>query len=278
MDNIPSILMVSWNRREYFERTVKHVLSDSSDFRLHFWDNGSKDGVSDIISDLRDERIVSKHFNPENVGQFKPWHWFMENCSTGIAGKLDDDILGEMGWMTRFSEMLADEPRLGLLAAWVYLSSEWDESVGSHKIRKIGKHQIFQNLWVPGCIFLGRIDVLRRHTSHDPKRLGVPIDHAAILRAGLISGCPLPMSFAENLDDPRSPFCRMNRPGGWDEFAAYTARMRNFSGPEEYGQWIAADARNVLEVSIADQKRMFDPSLTDRVKAKIQRGFKKIIK
>ncbi len=271
-DTIPSILMVSWNRREYFERTVRHLLADPSDFRVHFWDNGSEDGVRDVVMNLRDDRIVDRHLNPTNVGQFQPWHWFVNRCTTGVGGKLDDDILGETGWMTRFAEMLVAEPALGLLGGWVYLPEEWDEGIGAHKIRDVGLYRIFQNVWVAGCIFLGRIDTLRQFSVHDPDRLGVPIDHAAITRAGLISGYPLPMSFAHNLDDPRSPYCRMNRPGGWDQFAAYTARMRNFTGPEEYGAWIAADAREVLETSIAAQLAPgAPPTIAARVKRRIRR-------
>lgn len=271
-DNIPSILMVSWNRREYFERTVAHLLADPSDFRVHFWDNGSQDGVADIIAGLRDERIVARHLNPTNVGQFAPWHWFVDGCTTGVGGKLDDDILGEAGWMTRFATMLRAEPQLGLLGGWVFLPEEWDADAGAHKIRTVGAYEIFQNVWVAGCIFLGRIETLRQFAIHDKTVLGVPINHHAISSAGLISGFPLPMSFAHNLDDPRSPYCRMNRPGGWDQYAALTARIRNFSGPEEYGRWIAADARAILETPIADQLYRPDPpGLVTRIGRKLRR-------
>ena len=271
-DNIPSILMVSWNRREYFERTVRHLLADPSDFRVHFWDNGSQDGVRDIISELRDDRIVARQLNPVNVGQFQPWHWFVDGCTTGVGGKLDDDILGEAGWMTRFATMLRAEPKFGLLGAWVYQPEEWDAVAGAHKIRDIGDYQIFQNAWVAGCIFLGRIETLRRYSIKDVSALGVPIDHAEITRAGMVSGYPLPMSFAHNLDDPRSPYCRMNRPGGWDEFAAYTARVRNFSGPEEYGRWIAEDARHVLQSTIEEQlHRPAQPGIITRAIGRFKR-------
>ena len=271
-DNIPSILMVSWNRREYFERTVAHLLADRSEFRLHFWDNGSEDGVRDIISELRDDRIVDRKLNPTNVGQFAAWHWFVDGCTTNIGGKLDDDILGEAGWMTRFSETLAAEPRLGLLGAWVHLPEEWDATIGAHKIRQVGDYEILQNVWVAGCIFLGHLETLRRFSLHDPKVLGVPIDHMAITRSGLVSGYPLPMSFAHNLDDPRSPYCRTNRPGGWDQFAAYTARMRNFSGPEEYGAWVAKDARDILEATIAEQLKLYTPpTVVERITRRLRR-------
>src|SRR5262249_36665065 len=123
MNKVPSILMVTWNRREYFERTVANLLADPSDFRLHFWDNGSVDGIRDIINDLKDDRIALKHYAEKNAGQFYAWHWFLENCSGDIAGKLDDDILGERAWMVRFSDIIADFPQVRLLGACVHLPS-----------------------------------------------------------------------------------------------------------------------------------------------------------
>ena len=272
IDNIPSILMVSWNRREYYERTMPHLLADSSDFRLHLWDNGSEDGLADYIADLKDDRIVERHMHPVNVGQYEPWHWFVKGCKTDIGGKLDDDILGETGWMTRFANMLVAEPQLGLLGAWVFMPEEWDATVAAHKIRHVGDYEIFHTLRVPGGIFLGRIETLRRFSLHDPQGQGVPLDNKAITRAGLLSGYPLPMSFAHHQDDPRSPYCRMNRPGGWDQFAAYTARMRKFSGPDEYGKWIARDARSILETSVADQLNLLEPPTSiERIKRKLKR-------
>jgi hypothetical protein len=88
----------------------------------------------------------------------------------------------------------------------------------------------------------------------------------------MVSGFPLPMSFAHNLDDPRSPHCRMNRPGGWDQFAAYTARVRKFSGPEEYAAWIAKDARDLIAGTIAEQMfRPDPPSVVTRIARRVRR-------
>jgi glycosyltransferase involved in cell wall biosynthesis len=278
MNLVPSILMVTWNRCEYFERTISNLLADEADFRIFLWDNGSADGVRDIINDLKDDRIQAKHFSTENVGQFSAWHWFIEQCPTDIAGKLDDDIIGEPGWMTRFSEVIADCPEIGALGAWVYLESEWDEAIAGRKVVRVGRHAVFRNGWVAGCIFLARVEYLKRYSFNDPLRFGVPLDQMGMTKAGLINGYPMPISFAENLDDPRSPHCRMNRPGGWDQFAAYSARMRNFSSPEEYGRWIAADAQSVLKTSVEEQIRMFSPTAFDRLKANLNHRAKRFLR
>jgi len=272
----PSILMLSWNRREYFERTIAHLLADPSDFRLFLWDNGSRDGVADLVRDLDDPRIARRMLSPDNVGQAQPWHWFLDHCDTSFAGKIDDDILGEPGWMTRFAGMLAAEPRFGTLGAWVYLREEWDEQAARPKIRTVGGYPIFENPWVPGGIFLGRTATLRRFSPRDPDQWGVPLDQFSMCLKGLINGYPLPISFAEHLDDPRSPHCRMNRPGGWDEFAAYSARMRRFESPEDYGRWIAEDARKVLLTPVAEFVRMLTPSPATRFRTAARRLFRRL--
>jgi glycosyltransferase involved in cell wall biosynthesis len=272
----PSLLMVTWNRREYLEKTIANLLADPSEFELHIWDNGSQDGVRDIVSDLRDPRIVSRHFNPKNAGQFEAWHWFLHNCRTGIAGKLDDDILGPHGWMAKFSEMLSADSRFGVLGGWVYLPSEWDEATASRKIVNLGGYRLFHNGWVGGCIFLSRLDLLRKYSSTNPEMWGTPLGQMEITRDGFFNGYPLPMAFAENLDDPRSPHCRMNRPGGWDQFAAYSARIRKFTNPQEYGEWIAADAKNVLVTPVGDQIREAFPSRFHRFRKKVSRRLAKL--
>lgn len=276
MDLVPSILLLSWNRREYFERTIAHLLADSADFRLYMWDNGSADGVADLIRALDDPRIAERHYSPDNVGQAIPWRWFVENSRGDIAGKLDDDILGEPGWMARFAGLIAAEPKFGTLGAWVFMPEDWDEALSAHKIETIGGTRIFRNPWVPGGIFLGRREVLQRYTKTDPAMLGIPLDQNAMCRDGYVNGFPLPLSLAQHIDDPRHPLCRMNRPGGWDQFAAYTARMRGFTGPAEYGRWIAADARAMQQATIREQLDLLAPGPITRLRRRIGRGLKRL--
>jgi len=276
MDLTPSILTITWNRAEYIRKTAEHLQADPSDFRWYIWDNASDEETRTFISELKDDRIVKRVMHHENAKQAPPWHWFLENCEGDICGKLDDDIRGPSGWPERFASIVASDPMIGLIGGWVYLPEEWDETLAAHKIRTVGQQRIFQNGWVGGCIFLGRRALLQRFSPRNEGRWGTPIDHMGITKAGYVSGYPLPIPFAENLDDPRSPHCRMNRPGGWNEFAAYSARMRAFTGPEEYGDWIAQDARLVLTQTIAQQLRRSYPSVFEQFRRRAARGLKRI--
>lgn len=269
LDATPSILLISWNRSEYIERVLPHLLADPADFRLYLWDNGSDEPVRDLIATVKDDRIALRRLNAGNAGQKEPWFWFMENAKGDIAGKLDDDILGDRGWMTRLSHLLVKEPQFGTLGGWIYLPSDWDERRAAHKVRRVGEVDIFQNLWVAGCMMLARTERLRRYSN--PDFVGTPISQYAFHRAGYVNGYPLPLVTGENLDDPRNPACRMNRPGGWDQYAAYTARRIGMTSPEEYGRWIAQDALNVLDVPVDKQLRRFDPTPTQRLFDKAKR-------
>ena len=73
---------------------------------------------------------------------------------------------------------------------------------------------------------------------------------------GLVNGYPLPIQFAHNMDDPRSPYCLMNQTGGgMGEQAALTARKHGFQTVEAYCNWIAADAAAILREPIETQLR-----------------------
>jgi glycosyltransferase involved in cell wall biosynthesis len=50
------LLLITWNRREYVEKTLSNLLADPSDFRLYCWDNASEDGTADLIASINDPR------------------------------------------------------------------------------------------------------------------------------------------------------------------------------------------------------------------------------
>ena len=51
------LLLITWNRREYVEKTLANLLADPADFRLYCWDNASEDGTADLIAELDDPRV-----------------------------------------------------------------------------------------------------------------------------------------------------------------------------------------------------------------------------
>lgn len=267
------LLLITWNRREYVEKTLANLFASASDFRLYCWDNASGDGTADLIASLDDPRVVRRHFSPENVKQQPPCHWFFDEAEGDVVGKIDDDILLPDGWIERIAPLIRSEPRFGMLACWIFMPEDWDESAAAHKIIEVGGTRVFRNSWVAGQSFLARRGHLVRYTQQGGH--GFPIDQFRMSMDGLITGYPLPILFAHNMDDPRSPHCLMNRPGGMGEQAALTARMRGFETPEAYGAWIAEDARTILRESLDLQFRrrrlIKDRSLYGRIRRRLAR-------
>jgi len=97
---------------------------------------------------------------------------------------------------------------------------------------------------------------------------------------GLVSGCPVPLLYAHNMDDPRSPLNVKTKLGSLGTDAALTARSLKFESAEAYGQWIAADALHRQTVPFDQQLQRArlsqDQTLIGKIKRKLwQRLFYK---
>ncbi|MDB5349030.1 MAG: hypothetical protein JWN86_277 [Planctomycetota bacterium] len=274
MSSPVDLLLITWNRLEYVEKTLRHLLQDPADFRLSCWDNGSQDGTADLIAELDDPRVVRKRLSADNVMQREPCLWFFEKAESDLVGKIDDDILLPPGWTERIAPMVRSEPRFGMLGCWIFLPEDWDESLANHKILDVGGTRVFRNMWIAGQSFLARKDLMVSHIIPPGEHYGFPVDQRRMTAEGLINGYPLPLLMAHNMDDPRSPHCLMNRPGGMSEQAALTARKRGIKTPEEYAAWIRDDARQILVEPLKTQLDWYryqtDRSIVGRLRRKLR--------
>ena len=269
------LLLITWNRREYVEKTVAHLLADSADFRLHCWDNGSEDGTADLIASIDDPRIEQRHFSKENVMQRPPCLWFFETARGELCGKIDDDILLPHGWTDRIAPMLRSEPTLGMVGCWIFMPEDYDEQKASQNLVKVGEHEVLRVLSRAGQSFLARREVLKQHIVPPGRTHGFPVDQTAMSFAGMVNGFAMPLLVAHNMDDPRSPHCLMRRSKTIGAQAALTARKKGFTTPEAYAEWIAADARMKIGTPMREQLRRArlarDHSLLGRARRRIDR-------
>lgn len=237
----PDLLLITWNRRAYLEKTLPTLLADPAEFRLYCWDNGSRDDVRQMIGDLSDPRVALKHLHETNVGQREPFAWFLE-CSRGdVCGKVDDDVLLPHGWTERLAPLVRCGPHLGMLGCWIFMPDDWDEDLARHNVREIDGAKLFVVTELAGHSFLARRELLRAYWS--VARPGIPVDRIRMTLDGFVSGNPVPLLFAHNMDDPRSEHCRMGASGYSEESYALTFRRLGLASLEEYAAWIAADAR-----------------------------------
>ena len=242
MSSPVDLLLITWNRREYVEKTLPQLLKNPSDFRLYCWDNGSTDGTADIINSIEDPRVFKRHFNPENVGQYEPCMWFFETAISDVIGKIDDDILLPAGWIDCLAPMVRKDPRFGMLGCWIFMPEDWDETLAKHNIVELSGEQVFQCVAIQGHSFLARKEYLIRYRSNNKKGHGLPIDRPGMSLDGLVNGYPLPLLYAHNMDDPRSPINIKTKSGPLLVNSALTARRLGFGSAEAYAEWIAADA------------------------------------
>lgn len=257
MNIIPDLLMITWNRKDYVQRTLSNLLASSEDFRLYCWDNGSKDGAAELVASFKDERIVERHACPVNVMQGYPTQWFMERSKSSIVGKVDDDTLVPDGWIARIGNAVSECPELGMVGCWTFWPEDFERNKAhaEKKILTIGQHQILQSASIGGTAFLVRKELVQNYMITNGPGRGFPIDRLQMTRDGLISGWIYPLLWAEHMDDPRSEHCLMLRSDSLGENAALTARNRGHQSTEEYQQWIMSDADWHLRRSVFEQLR-----------------------
>jgi len=212
--------------------------------------------------------------------QYQPTLWLLEEAKSDLVGKIDDDILLPEGWIEQIAPLIRAEPRFGMLGCWIFMPEDWNEAAAARKIIELGGVRVLQSMAIAGQSFLARRNLLQKYVLPPGQTYGFPIDQGQMTEDGFINGCPLPLLLAHNMDDPRSPHCLMNRPGGMGEQAALTARKLGFKTPEAYVAWIAADARRGLAEPVALQlkrrRRERDRSLYGRARRKLARMIGKI--
>lgn len=254
------LLLITWNRREYVEKTIKKLLENQEDFRLHCWDNGSKDGAADIINEARDERIVERHFCPVNVMQRYPTEWFIEKSKNEIIGKVDDDTLVPQGWIKNISSLISEHEKIGMVGCWTFWPEDYErhkDTIDRLKIVNFGNHRLIHNITIGGTAFLVQKKLAMDYFVSDNGGTYFPINRVKMTLDGFYSGWYDPLIWAEHMDDPRSEHCLMNKADKLGASAALTARRRNIKDAKSYLDWLKKDADNYLTTSIDNQIKKY---------------------
>jgi glycosyltransferase involved in cell wall biosynthesis len=280
MDNPVDILFITFNRIEYVNKTINHLLGDTANFRLYLWDNGSKDGTADVIREVKDERIAERHLCPVNVMQAYPTEWFLDKCRSEIIGKIDDDTIAPYGWIDKIGNALETNESLGMVGCWTFWPEDYERNriEASKRIIDFGNHQILHNSYIGGTAFLMKHNIAKKYYIRNHMGNAFPIDRIKMTLDGYISGWYFPLIYAEHMDDPRSEHCLMTKKGGFDKNAALTAKVRNIKTPEQYLEWIMKDADNILTTPVKQQLKNIqeETSFSNRIKRKIKSSISKI--
>jgi hypothetical protein len=252
------LLLLTWNRRQYVEKTLARLCEDPSDFHLHCWDNGSTDGAADVIASCDDPRIVQKHFSPENVMQGPPMRWIVDNARSDVIGKIDDDTLVPPRWTESIAPLVRQHPKAGMIGCWTFWPEDFEENRADaqKKVVRLGEHQILQDFSIGGTAFLVRKELAARYFVSRTNGKWIPLGRFDMSVDGLISGWYFPLLWAEHMDDPRSEHNLMKQDGAGDEYKGLTVRTFGRT-PEEYLEWIRQDAKTKLRTPVQEQIRQF---------------------
>jgi hypothetical protein len=269
------ILLITWNRAAYLEKSLPRLFNTQDDIRVYWWDNGSVDGATDVVASIHDPRIVERRLSRENVLQAVPTLWFLERSKSDVIGKVDDDTLVPAGWTKPISDLVRRHDNLGMIGCWTYWPEDFERNreTASKKIITLGEHQILQDLMIGGTAFLMRKSVARQYLLKNPDGQTFPVDRPKMTIDGRVTGWYFPLLWAEHMDDPRSSHCLMNRPGGMSTQAALTARDRGFTAPTQYLAWIQSDADQKLRRSVRKQRieYQWNNSLVGELYRKVRR-------
>lgn len=117
-----SIIMLSWNRREYLARSLRYFAQtiDYPAYELIVVDNGSTDGSVELLRRAVDEGVVTRLvLSPVNLGIARGYNVGFAHAdpATEFWVKLDSDILVlSSGWLHEFVRIFREDERVGLLA------------------------------------------------------------------------------------------------------------------------------------------------------------------
>lgn len=274
--DIPELILITWNRHHYLQKTLETLLADPTDFRLYCWDNASGDETRDLIADLKDDRIVEKHFHAENVNQVEPCRWFFDKAKSRYVGKIDDDIIYPHGWTAQLVEALGQSDRFGMIGCWNFMESDWDAEAAKLNTINISGVNILRTVTLGGCSFIATRELIKQYVTID-QAYGLPINRLKMTLDGHVSGYILPVIMAHHMDDPRSPYCKHYSDDG--RMSSLTARVRGFDTIEAYSAWIAQDARTRLTIPIEEQiARIRQARRETGILGKAKRGWRKLRK
>ena len=256
MTQPPELLLITWNRSAYLRKTLESLFRDPAEFDIYWWDNASEDQVTrDLFDNFDDDRIKVRHRSQRNVGQREPCLWFLENSKSDVIGKIDDDILLPSGWTERIAPMIRAHENLGMIGCWIFSESDWDEASASHSIIRLGKQRVFRTMGRAGQSFLARRELISRYVTPPQATYGLPVNQVKMSLDGFVNGFALPIEFAHNMDDPRSPHFVCGPDDKLVGSSALTARKLGFKTRQEYARWIQNDARKKVETCFEEALR-----------------------
>ncbi len=244
------VLMVTYNRPRYTEVSLRRLLRCSpAGMSVWIWHNGNDRETRSVVESFANHpRVIRYKHSPENRLLREPTNWFMRESRAPIIGKVDDDLLLPDGWQDRIRNAHEANPEVGVLGCWPFAKEDVVPEKARQKIVNLsGDEKMMLNCWVGG----GGVFVKRECVERVGKlREGESFPHwmMRVCRRGYMVGWLYPFLVMENMDDPRSKYCRIKTD---QDIARYAGLSAGPSGVSTVTQLIGRIQRQAAEVQEA---------------------------
>ncbi|MBT7790612.1 MAG: glycosyltransferase, partial [Calditrichaeota bacterium] len=253
-DDFPlvNILMFTYDRIDYTKSALENVISnDDYPFNLYLVDNHSTDGTVEWLNSIRKKypNIRKITFNEENEGLPGPTNDFWRDVKTDLIGKVDNDVIVPVGWLSQLVEAHVNTEKVGIAGGYHFRPEDFNENEAQRKLYNENGVQIVSDTHIGGCCYLMKKSVQQKtgYMTFNPtlKIHGWTEYQHKIVNSGYVVGYLYPLIQLEYMDDPRSEYCLIEK-----KYQKYTRdiwkeRGVDFVSSDQLTKWLKTDAIRV---------------------------------
>jgi hypothetical protein len=199
--------MITHQRAAFTRMSLERLLNScDSEMRVWVWHNGDHAETLNVVRSFElHPRFHKLYVSPVNLKLREPTNWFWANSDGEYLSKVDDDCLVSDNWAMKLRKAHDVEPKLGLVACWLFYEEDFVPELAARKIRTItGGHKIMVHGFVQGSGYVMKREVYRQ--------LGPIRDEDSFTTYGIratyhgwINGWYYPFIPHDHMDDARSP-------------------------------------------------------------------------
>lgn len=273
MDGSTDILMITYNRPQYTELTLKRLLDTCDEsMRVWVWHNGTDKATLNIINSLhRHPRFYKFYHSRENKKLNIPTNWLWTNSDADYFAKVDDDCIVPFGWANTLRQAHQDISKLAIVACWHFMEEDVVPELAKKKIQSFTDgHSIMRNCWVGGSGYLMKRQCFDRFGTLKSNQTftGYCIK---IAKLGYIIGWYHPFLYQKHLDDPRCSESLLKCDADMQKWAPLSAINNGVHTIEAWQAQLKRSARLLQTLPYDPKHYTFWRKLLKQIKGKIKR-------
>lgn len=161
MTKLVDIMMLTYNRWEYTEKTIASVIANTTyPYRLCVTDNRSTDGTREHLQRLFAEGVIHKLFlEDSNLGNVGGKNTNLKRAETDFVCLLDNDMILKPGWLSKCMGAMKHfkKDRLVLMSPWPIWKFATNTAIGH---LRDSKYKVVLTRKLSGQVWIGDRKVL----------------------------------------------------------------------------------------------------------------------